>query len=316
MLKKQVFIEKVKEYKIAIVLFAIIVFMSIASPFFLTRDNLINVLLQASTYGIMACGMSFAIISGEFDLSIGSTMALGGLVSILLAPVIGQLGAILAAIVAGCAVGLINGLLIAKIKISSFIVTIATMGIFKGLALKISGGAPVLSENDWFYLIGNGTILGIPNLILVLILFIAIAQYVLAKTRFGRNVYTIGGNKEVAQNSGIDVETDKMIVFVISAFTAAVAGILLASRLNTGSALHGDSVALFVISGIVIGGTSLAGGIGSAIKSIIGILIFTLISNSLDLLRVFSYYQTTIRGILMIIIIGFDAYTRARSEMK
>ena len=301
------------EYRMILVLAAIFIAISSWSPFFLKANNLINVLVQASTYGIMACGMSFVIISGEFDLSIGSTLSMSGLIAILLEPALGQIPAILVALVAGTLVGVINGLLIAKAKISSFIVTIGTMSIFKGVALKISSGNPIISENPWFGQMGNGAILGAPNLVLVLIIFILVSSFVLYRTRFGRNLYAVGGSMEVARNSGIHVVAHKIIAFAINAFTAAVAGVLLASRLNSGSALYGDNAALSVISGVVIGGTSLSGGVGNIAKSIIGILIFTLITNSLDLLRVFSYYQTAIRGLLLIIIIGMDAYTANRA---
>ena len=306
-------INALRENKMILLLFAIFISMSFASPYFLTGSNMINVLMQTSTYGIMACGMSFVIISAEFDLSIGSTMSLCGLISILLAPITGQFLAIVIALLAGSAIGLANGLLIARAKISSFIVTIGMMSLVKGLALKISGGSPVISQNAWFNALGNSTVAGIPTQIVIFAGVVFISMYVLSRTRFGRNIYAVGGNMEVAFNSGINVIFQKIAAFVICSFTAAAAGILLASRLNTGSALHGDRAALSVISGVVIGGTSLSGGVGSIFKSIIGILIFTLITNSLDLLRVFSYYQTAIRGALLILIIGIDAYTRNRS---
>ncbi len=302
--------EFIREQKMTVLLFCMVVIMSIASPSFLLGANIINILVQTSIYGIMACGMTYAIIGAEFDLSVGSIMSLGGLISILLAPVTGQIFAIIIAIAAGCIVGLVNGLLVSWANISSFIVTIGTMGLVKGISLKISGGKPIISGNPWFGYIGSGTFLGIPNLLIFFALAIVISAYCLSRTRFGRNVYTVGGNMEVAHNSGINVIFQKTAIFVISALTAAIAGILLASRLNAGSAIHGDSAALAVISGVVIGGTSLSGGVGSIYKSMIGIIIFTLITNSLDLLGVFSYYQTAIRGVLLVLIIGVGAYSR------
>jgi ribose transport system permease protein len=145
--------------------------------------------------------------------------------------------------------------------------------------------------------------------------FILISHFVLSKTRFGRNVYLIGGNREVSTNSGIRVKFHGITVFMISGFTAAAAGVLLASRLNSSSALYGDAAALSVISGVVIGGTSLSGGKGSVLKSVVGILIVTLISNSLDILKVFSYYQMVIRGFVVVAIIGFDAYSRHNASL-
>ncbi len=308
-------VQYIKDNVSLIVLICIIISMSLISPFFRSPENFVTVLIQASTSLVMACGMTFAIISGEFDLSIGSTMALAGLVSIIFEPTLGQFGSILLALVAGLLVGLINGVLINYVRISSFIVTIGTMSFVKGIALKISGGKPIISQNAWFHKIGSGSVFGIPNLIIFSFGLLLISHLVLRRSRFGRNVYLIGGSREVSINSGIKVKLYGTIVFLISSFTAAVGGILLASRLNAGSALYGDTSALTVISGVVIGGTSLSGGKGSIVKSMIGIFIITLISNSLDILKVFSYYQMVIRGLLIIAIISFDAYSRYRTNL-
>lgn len=306
----------IREQKPLIVLLAIIIVMSIASSFFLTIDNITNILIQASIYGIMACGMTFAIIGGDFDLSVGSIMALSGLISVLAEPYIGQIFSIMMGILSACLLGLVNGFLIAKCHISSFIATIGTSYIIKGIALKISDGNPIISKNSWYAEIGNGKLFGIPFLILLLIALVLITWYILTSTRFGRNIYTMGGNSEVAHNSGINIAFYKISVFILSGLAAGIAGILNSSKLNTASALHGDNAALSVITGVVIGGTSLIGGVGSIGKSIIGILIFSVITNALDLLGVFSYYQTAIRGILLILIIGLGAWSRAKIKSE
>lgn len=306
----------IREQKPLIVLLAIIIVMSIASSFFLTIDNITNILIQASIYGIMACGMTFAIIGGDFDLSVGSIMALSGLISVLAEPYIGQIFSIMMGILSACLLGLVNGFLIAKCHISSFIATIGASYIIKGIALKISDGNPIISKNSWYAEIGNGKLFGIPFLILLLIALVLITWYILTSTRFGRNIYTMGGNSEVAHNSGINIAFYKISVFILSGLAAGIAGILNSSKLNTASALQGDNAALSVITGVVIGGTSLIGGVGSIGKSIIGILIFSVITNALDLLGVFSYYQTAIRGILLILIIGLGAWSRAKIKSE
>lgn len=305
MTKAKVFL---KEQKTLVILVLFCVFTSIFIPGFLTGSNLINVLVQVSIYGITACGMTFAIISGEFDLSVGSTMALTGLLCVMLEPKIGQAGAILFALGAAALIGLVNGFLIAKCGISSFIVTIGMQYIIKGAALRISDGKPVQSQSSWFQNIGNSSVLGIPVLVLIMVVCVLITGYVLRQTRFGRNVYTIGGSREVAHFSGVKVARDKTMVFVIASLTAAIAGVLNASRLNTGSAAHGDTLALSVITGTVIGGTSLSGGIGSIGKTMSGILLLNVLSNALDIMRVYSYYQTAIRGLLLVAIIAFESY--------
>ena len=305
MTKAKVFL---KEQKTLVILVLFCVFTSIFIPGFLTGSNLINVLVQVSIYGITACGMTFAIISGEFDLSVGSTMALTGLLCVMLEPKIGQAGAILFALGAAALIGLVNGFLIAKCGISSFIVTIGMQYIIKGAALRISDGKPVQSQSSWFQNIGNSSVLGIPVMVLIMVACVLITGYVLRQTRFGRNVYTIGGSREVAHFSGVKVVRDKTMVFVIASLTAAIAGVLNASRLNTGSAAHGDTLALSVITGTVIGGTSLSGGIGSIGKTMSGILLLNVLSNALDIMRVYSYYQTAIRGLLLVAIIAFESY--------
>lgn len=298
------------EQKTLIVLALLVIVMSLITPYFLTADNIVNLLKQSPIYGIMACGMTFAIIGGDFDLSVGSTMALSGLLAIMFEPHIGQAAAVLTALAVSLVIGAVNGILTAKCHISSFIVTIGTSYIVKGIALKTSDGNPIASTNESFNQFGNAELFGIPYLVIILIIAVLITHYVLSYTCFGRNIYTIGGSMEVARNCGIAAVKYKMVIFVLSGFAAGIAGVLNASKLNTAAAIQGDSAALSVITGVVIGGTSLAGGIGSIGKSMIGILIFSTITNALDLLGVYSYYQTAIRGILLIVIIGMEAYSR------
>lgn len=301
-----------REYKTLLVLVLLTAVMCAVSPAFAQRQNLMNILSQASIYGIMACGMTFAIISGDFDLSVGSLMALCGLVAVLLQGYLGLWGALLAALTVSAAVGVVNGLLIARCGMSSFIVTIGMGEILKGIALRISSGKPVASGSAAFNEFTAYRLLGIPVLIVLLLVFLLITWYVLHHTHFGRNVYTIGGNKEVAHNSGIRVVSTRLLVFVLCSVCAGVAGVVNASRLNTAAAGYGDSAALSVITGVVIGGTSLSGGVGGIEKSIVGVLLFNVITNSLDQLGVFSYYQTAIRGALLVAIIASGAYARYR----
>lgn len=297
-----------KEQKTLVVLVVFCLIVSFTVPGFLSVSNGLNILIQVAVYGISACGMTFAIISGEFDLSVGSTMSICGLLSVMMASRIGQIPAILFALIVAVFIGWVNGVLIAKYNLSSFIVTIGTQYIVKGIALRLSDGRPVQSANDWFRKIGNSSVAGIPVMVIIMVICVLLTAYVLRQTRFGRDVYTIGGNKEVAHLSGVKVIRGKILVFMIAAFSAGIAGILNASRLNTGSASHGDALALSVITGVVIGGTSLTGGVGGIGKSITGILLLNILSNALDLMRVYSYYQTAVRGILLIAIIAFESW--------
>lgn len=301
-------VDFLKDQKTLVVLVLLFMLASIFVSGFFSVANFINILIQVSIYGITACGMTFAIIGGEFDLSVGSTMTTAGLLSVMLEPAVGQVCAILIALLFALLVGLINGMLIAKFNMSSFIITIGMQYVVKGFALRICDGRPVQSTNAWFSQLGNSTVCGIPIMVLVMVVCVLISAYVLKCTAFGRNVYTVGGNKEVAYYSGIPVVRTKTGTFVIAAVTAAIAGILNASRLNTGAATHGDSLSLSVITGVVIGGTSLTGGVGSIWKSIVGILLLNVLTNVLNLMRVYSYYQTAVRGILLIAIIAYESY--------
>lgn len=302
--------------KTLVMLILLIAAASILSPFFLTKDNIINVLTQSAIYGIMACGMTFAIIGGDFDLSIGSTLALSGLIAIMMEAHIGQVASILLALICAGTIGMFNGFLVAYCGISSFIVTIGTSNIFKGVALRISDGKPIASTNAWFSKIGSGNLLGLPYMVIIMVVLVLATSYVLNRTRYGRNVYAIGGSMEVAHNSGVNTRFAKASIFVLSAISAGIAGVLNASRLNTASAIQGDSVSLSVITGVVIGGTSLIGGVGSISKSIIGIFIFQIITNALDLMGIYTYYQTGIRGIILVVIMATEAYSRHRAEQK
>lgn len=303
------FAENQKTFMLLILMSGIMCFVS---PYFMTYDNILNIFMQSSIYGIMACGMTLAIISGDFDLSVGSVMAFAGLAVILLEVKTGLVFSVGLAVLISGVIGAVNGFFIAKLQLSSFIVTIGMSQLIKGVALRISDGKPVASGNEIFNGIGNSSLAGIPVLILFLVIFVITTGYMLKYTIYGRNIYTIGGNKEVAHNSGILVVKNRIYVFIFCSMCAGIAGILNASRLNTAAATYGDSAALNVITGVVIGGTSLAGGIGGIGKSIVGILFFNVMTNALDLLGVYSYYQTMIRGVLLIIIIAVGAYSKQR----
>lgn len=295
--------------KTLLVLILLSLAMCFISPYFMTPDNILNIVMQSSIYGIMACGMTLAVISGDFDLSVGSTMAFSGLIVILLEPVAGLAVSLLAAVAAGVIIGALNGFLIAKLKLSSFIVTIGMSQLIKGIALRISDGKPAACGHEAFNQFGNSRILGIPVLILFLMVFVLGTGYVLKYSRYGRDIYAIGGSREVAHNSGIRVAGNRICVFILCSLCASVAGILNSSRLNTAAATYGDSAALNVITGVVIGGTSLSGGIGGIGKSMVGIIFFNVLTNILDLLGVYSYYQTMARGILLAAIIAFGAFS-------
>jgi ribose transport system permease protein len=292
--------------------FLLFIVISIISPYFLTFDNLSNLLVQIAVYGIIALGMTFAIIGGEFDLAVGSMLSISAVLVVGLEPELGLIAAMLVALSSGAVLGLINGLLVAKAQINSFIVTFGSMVMVKGLALTYANGRPLISKSNVLNQIGDMRVFGIPLVIFIFILFLAICHYVLTRTRFGRNMYAVGGNLSVSSATGINVYFYKCSIFIITGFFAAVTGILLAARMNTGSPVQGDDMTLTVIASVVIGGTSLSGGKGSVIRTLLGLFIIMLLTNAFDLLGVQPYMQRVIKGLIIISIVAVDSYNKKR----
>jgi ribose transport system permease protein len=283
-------------------LLIIILLLAILSPAFLTLLNILNVLRQASINGFQAFGLTLVIISGGIDLSVGSIVAFSGMVSALLilagvTPIL----AVLAGLVSGTAIGVLNGLLISKGKLQPFIATLGSMMVFRGLTLYISNGVPASKLGEGLIgFIGRGFILGIPTPVYLLLLIFAVIAFVLRKTVFGKRIYAIGGNKRAAFLSGIDVDKNLVYVYAISGFLAALAGIVLMSRVDSAVPTAGIGFELSAIAAAVIGGVSLAGGKGKASGTLIGILIIAIIINGLNLLGTSSYLQQVITGLIIV----------------
>ncbi len=298
----------ITKYRLLIILIVFIFAISVTSPKFLTIGNLINLLTHVSVDGIMALGITILLISGSFDLSIGSNLGLVSLVTVWLQNIVGVPLSILFGILTGCLIGLVNGLLVTYGKINAFITTLGTLILIKGLALSINNGSPIPNKIPEFTIIGAGKIGLIPLTVIYFAVFILIFWFLMKYTIFGRNAYAIGGNELSARVSGINVNLCKVAYFVLSGFCAAVAGVILASKMNTGSIIFGDSTPLIVISAVVLGGTSLKGGVGSIVGTLMGILIIGVFNNAMNLLNVQSYYQMVIKGIILISVVQIDAY--------
>ncbi len=289
-------------YGILLSLICICIILSVTTPNFFSAQNLLIVLRQVSINGILAIGVTFVIIAGGIDLSLGSVIALTGVVAASFAhpetfPLIVPL---LLALLTGMIVGTVNGLTITLGKVAPFIVTLGMMTIARGLALVFSNGRPVTNLSPSFNFIGGGDLLGIPVPILLFALIIGVAIIILNKTRLGRYIYAVGGNETAARASGIRVNRVKLFAYIICSTLAALAGIVLASRITTGQPNAGIAYELDAIAAVVIGGTSLLGGKGSITGTVIGVLIIGVINNGLDLLNVSSYYQQIIKGIIII----------------
>lgn len=305
-------INRLRQYGIFVVFIIICLILSFISSQFLTVSNWTIIITQASINALLAFGVTFVIITGGIDLSLGSMVAVTGVTAAMLAhpdtfPVALP---IFAGLFSGLLMGVFNGFIITKSKIAPFIVTLGTMTIGRGLALILSKGRPVSNLSDSFNFIGGGDVLGIPFPIIVLILIFAICSITLKKTLLGRYIYAVGGNEQAARASGINVNQVKMAVYSISGLLAGLAGILLTSRITTGQPNAGTGFELDAIAAAVIGGTSTSGGTGTMTGTLVGVLFIGIINNGLDLLNVTSYYQQVVMGIIIIGAVVLDGWNQ------
>jgi ribose transport system permease protein len=288
-------------------LIVLIVLSAVASEHFLKFRNITNILRQVSYTGIIALGMTFVIVAGGIDLSVGSMVALVGVLTIFLMNSLGGSAfavgvAVLAALLIGSMLGLVNGLIITRGKITSFVATLATMSIFRSLTLYISEAGEVISQNDIYPEIGGGYLLSIPYPVLIFLVLAFFFHVLLNNTAFGRHVCAVGANKQVAVYSAIKVRWISFMTFVITGFTVSVSSVLLSSRLNSIS--PGDAGIFYeldAIAAVVIGGTPLSGGKGTIWGTVIGAIILGIINNMLNMLGVSPYLQGTVKGVIILI---------------
>jgi galactofuranose transport system permease protein len=272
---------------------------------FLTSENLLNVLRQNSMLGLVALGMTFVILTGGIDLSVGAVVAVAGVIAAKLADR-GLAVAVLAALAAAVALGLINGLVIAKARIQPFIVTLAMMIAARGLALAATGeqSVSITGANEGFNWIGRGSIGFIPVPVLILVVAFATGWLVLNQTRFGRSVYAVGDNDEAARLMGLNINRVTIIVYAISGALAGLAGVILASRLGTGQPVAGIGWELDTIAAVVIGGTLLTGGQGSVVSTLVGVLLLGVIFNLFNLEgQISPWWQPVLRGVILLFVV-------------
>jgi len=303
--------KSVNKHVLEIILIFIVIMMAFASPGFMTSGNLLNILRNMSLQGVIAFGMTMVIIAGEIDLSIGSTVALTG---VIIGITTGNLskagimpidqavivGIILSFIVAGI-IGLLNGWLLTKFKMPSFIITLAVMNILYGVAAIVSKGFPVTTLPSWYNFLGAGQVFSIPIPAIILLIIFAITFIIMGYTKFGRSVYAVGGNPEAARLSGINVSKVKVICMVVVQLCAALGGVLVSSQVMSGSFSFGKGWEMTAISSVIIGGASLMGGIGKVWGTFIGLIFLGVLINSMTLLNINEYVQYVVRGMLILI---------------
>lgn len=293
---------------LAIALAALMLALAIARPNFLTVGNLINLIRQISINGILAVGVTYVLLTGGVDLSLGSMVALTGVIAAMFAHP-GQYPMIVPVfigIAAGAAGGAINGLLVTRGRMAPFVVTLGMMTSARGLALLLSGGRPVSNLTSGFTRIGSGDFAVIPTPTWILLAVAAASHIFLRNMRMGRHVYAVGGNENAARASGVGVNAVKMVCYTVCGAMAGLAGVVLASRITTGQPNAGIGYELDAIAAVVIGGTSLNGGVGGVSGTILGALLIGVINNGLDLLNVSSYYQQVIKGLIIVGAVWLD----------
>ena len=297
-----------------IALIILVIIMSFLSPAFLRTQNILNILVHISTIAIMGIGMTFIILTGGIDLSVGSIAAFTALImAVLMKAGVSVWAALLIGAAAGALQGWFNGSIISLLNIPPFIVTLGMMSIARGGAFTITSGRPVYTFPEAFPAIA-GNVLGIPIPVFIMVVMYIIAWYVLNNTRFGRYVYALGGNETVCQLAGISVKTVKQAVYIISGFCCAAASVITTARLDSAVPVAFMGAELDAIAAVIIGGTSLAGGQGTLIGTIIGALIMGVVSNGLNLLIVPQGAQRIIKGAIIIIAVIIDIMRKRKKE--
>lgn len=304
-----------REASVALMIVALIVFLTFANEFFLTPRNLLNVGRQASVVAIVALGQALVIISRGLDLSVGSVLGLGAVVAAWVARASGvqELG-LLAGLATGAAIGVVNGGLLTRLNINPFIATLGTLSIARGIALLVTGGIPIPLSGGLAEFLGAGRIYTVP-VSLILMIVLAVGFHVFAsRTRIGRNIYAIGDSPTAARLAGIDVEGTRMLVYVVCGLLAGLGGIILAGNLASANPDLGRGYELDVIAAVILGGTALSGGRGSIPGVVLGALLMALLSNAFVLLGLSAHWQVVSKGLVIIIAVGLDGIRRGRED--
>lgn len=311
-----------KKYTVFVIFAVLYIGFSIIAKGFFSVTNFLNIIHQNAIFGVMCIGATFIILNGYRDLSVGMVMALSAVLTIYFQPMNPLLGMVLAILIA-LTVGFINGILVAKAGINSFIVTLATMRGVRSIVYMITKEQTLPGTIEWFPKIASTYVFGISLLVIICALLMIIGGVVLTKTKHGRNTYAVGGNADAAKNAGISVEKTTIINFMICAFTAAIGGILTASRMNSAMPELGwPDTHFMVIVMVVLGGTKLSGGYGSLLYTIGGVLTIGILQNFLNMMNINAYWNYVVTGMMLIIVLYMDkiikptAYRQKKEQAK
>lgn len=304
--KKKV-INQINVYRSVLILIVICIFASILSDSFFSIANLFNVIKQITVAGIVGCGMTFVILTGGIDLSVGSIVGLSGAIAAgIMASTGNAVLAVLAALGIGILCGAANGFFVAQCDIPPFIATLGMMTLLRGCVLVYTKGAPISIKVDSYKFIGKGLVAGIPFPVIVLLVLYLIANYLLTQTSFGRNVYAFGGNREAARLSGIRVKYTEWMVYIFNGLMSGIAAVVLTARLGSAQSTSGEGIEMDAIAAVILGGTSLSGGSGFVLPTVVGAMIMGIIDNILTLMNVNPHATNIVKGAVVLIAVLVD----------
>jgi ribose transport system permease protein len=304
---KKRLMNQINIYRSFLILLVICIFAAFLSNSFLSVSNLFNVFKQVTVAGIIACGMTFVILTGGIDLSVGSILGLSGVVASGVLQSTGNTGlAVLTALTIGIVCGAVNGFFISHCEIPPFIATLGMMTLLRGCVLIFTKGSPIPVKADIYKFFGKGMILSVPVPVIILILLYLLAHYVLTQTSFGRSVYAFGGNREAARLSGISVKRTEWMVYIINGMLSGVAAVILTARLGSAQSTSGQGIEMDAIAAVILGGTSLSGGTGFVLPTVIGAMIMGIIDNILTLMNVNPHATYIVKGAVVLIAVLVD----------
>jgi ribose transport system permease protein len=304
--------EHIRDYGILLVVAGLFIGLSLASPAFLTVDNMLNILYQNAPVGIMACAVTLVVVGGNFDLSLGAMFSLSGVCAAWIAINVAVGLAFPAAIAAGAVMGLLNGLLVTELRVNAFLATLATSLVYRGAATAISGGYVMQVDSGTFTTLGQERLGRVQYSVIVFVVVAVLLEFVLSRTMFGRYVYAVGGNRDAARLSGLKVDRIVITTFVIAGLAAGLAGLIDASTTGSGASTTGIGLELTAIAAVALGGTSIFGGVGSVWRTVVGVMLLALITNGFNLLGVESFYQDIVKGGLIVAAVAIGSVVERR----
>lgn len=306
-MNKKKLINQINIYRSVLILLVICIFATILSPSFLSVTNLFNVFKQITVAGVVGCGMTFVILTGGIDLSVGSILGLAG---VLAAGVLESTGnpavAIGLALIVGIACGAVNGFFVSFCEIPPFIATLGMMTLLRGCVLVYTKGSPISIKSDVYKFFGKGDIIGVPVPVIILILLFLLAHYILTQTSYGRSIYAFGGNREAARLSGISTRFTEWMAYTINGLMCGIAGVILTARLGSAQSTSGTGIEMDAIAAVILGGTSLSGGVGFVLPTVVGAMIMGIIDNILTLMNVNPHATNIVKGAVILIAVLVD----------